>query len=421
METARAFGKLILAGEHAVVYGVPAIAVGIDRGARAAARPSSVNRLRIDAWKVDVTENGDGDLSRAFTALLASARSRGAVPLVEIDASTDLPAGGGLGCSAALGVAVARAVSPEACDEEVLEDAMAWEKIFHGNPSGVDAAVATLGGAIQFVRGAGVENVRTKGSLVFAIGHSGNASSTKTMVEGLARLREAEPAMVSAAFERIRVIASDVRAAIESGDVAALGAAMGDNQRSSPSSRSPRRTSTRCARSPATPARSGASSRARAAAAASSRSRRMTRRPSAFFARGARVTKKASSPSSVRLTHGNPGKPMARTSRLPGFYKISVDERRALVGETTGVVPAEVASALEQRRPRRGRPPTSSSRTSSARTPCRTASRSTCASTATTTSSRWSSRSRASSRPRRTPRRWSAQAAASSPRWTRRS
>jgi mevalonate kinase len=232
METmSRAFGKLILSGEHAVVYGVPAIAVGIDRGARTVARTSSVNRLRIDAWKVDVTENGDGDLARAFTALLASARSRGEISTVAIDASTELPAGGGLGCSAALGVAVARAVSPDASDDEILADAMAWEKIFHGNPSGVDAAVATLGGAIQFVRGVGIENVRTSGSLFFAIGDTGNASSTKAMVEGLARLRDAEPAMVSAAFERIRAISGDVRAAIETGDVAALGAAMADNQK----------------------------------------------------------------------------------------------------------------------------------------------------------------------------------------------
>jgi len=229
--TSRAYGKLILAGEHAVVYGVPAIAVGIDRGASAIARPSLANRLRIESWSVDVTENGEGDLARAFTALIAAARTRGTVASVEIEASTELPAGGGLGCSAALGVAVARAVSPDASDDDILADAMAWEKIFHGNPSGVDAAVATLGGAIQFIRNEGIEPVDCGGTLFFAIGDSGNASSTKTMVEGLARLRDAEPAMVSAAFERIRAISGDVRAAIESGDVAALGIAMRDNQK----------------------------------------------------------------------------------------------------------------------------------------------------------------------------------------------
>ncbi len=229
MQTGRAYGKLILAGEHAVVYGVPAIAVGIDRGSRATARGSAVNQLRIATWSLDVREGDASDLARAFTALLASARSRSAFSPMRIDASTDLPAGGGLGCSAALGVALARAVSPEASDEDILADAMAWENVFHGNPSGVDAAVATRGGAIQFVRGACIENIES-GSLVFAIGHSGNASSTKTMVEGLARLREAEPAMVGAAFERIRMIARDVRGAIESGDLTALGDAMGENQ-----------------------------------------------------------------------------------------------------------------------------------------------------------------------------------------------
>ena len=228
--TGRAYGKLILAGEHAVVYGVPAIAVGIDRGSRATSRPSPVNRLVIEQWNVDLSEGDEGDLARAFGALLVSARTRGSIPTSEIHASTDLPAGGGLGCSAALGVAVARAVSPKAKDDDVLADAMAWEKVFHGNPSGVDAAVATLGGAIQFVRGVGIENVDVGCSLVFAIGHSGNASSTKTMVEGLARLREAQPAMVGAAFERIRAIVGDARKAIEAGDVASLGAALDENQ-----------------------------------------------------------------------------------------------------------------------------------------------------------------------------------------------
>jgi mevalonate kinase len=235
--TAHGCGKLILAGEHAVVHGIPAIAVGIDRGAHARVHAAARNRLRIAPWGVDVAERDDDDLARAFAALIASARSRGNVPAVEIDAATDLPAGGGLGCSAALGVAVARAVAlaveRDTTDDDIRADAMAWEKIFHGNPSGVDAAVAALGGAIQFVRDGArstIERLDPSGSLVFAIGHSGRASSTRDMVTGIARLREQQPAMVGAAFERIRVIVAEVRGAIESGDLAALGAALDENQ-----------------------------------------------------------------------------------------------------------------------------------------------------------------------------------------------
>src|SRR4029079_8254810 len=108
----------------------------------------------------------------------------------------------------------------------------------------------------------------------------------------------------------------------------------------------------------ATTARSGASSPAQVAADASSRSRKIAKPPNAFSTPGAPITKKtASSPSSAhrgladalrRATHSRHRKIMARTSRLPGFYKISVDERRALVSDTTGAGPDEVANALEQ-------------------------------------------------------------------------
>ena len=152
-----ACGKVILLGEHAVVYGVPALAVGIDRGARATASPlpPGPSRLRVRGWNIAVRDNEDGhDLARAFRALLDCVRDD--VPSLgpkDVEVEADLPPGGGLGCSAAMGVAIARAIDPAASEDAVQERAMAWERVFHGNPSGVDAAVSARGGCAFFRKG----------------------------------------------------------------------------------------------------------------------------------------------------------------------------------------------------------------------------------------------------------------------------
>src|SRR4051812_3893126 len=134
----RANGKVILLGEHAVVYGVPAIAAGIERGVDAQASFAPSASLRIG--ERSATPGDGSELGRAFAALLASLGS----PDCAVAASLELPPGSGLGASAALGVAIARAVlalQPSAADSaRVLTAAAAWEGVYHGNPSGIDAA-----------------------------------------------------------------------------------------------------------------------------------------------------------------------------------------------------------------------------------------------------------------------------------------
>jgi mevalonate kinase len=229
-----ACGKVILLGEHAVVYGAPAVAVGIDRGARATAKPleKGPSTLLVRGWNVTVRDNEEEhDLARAFRAILDAARDDDpTLSPFAVEVEADLPPGGGLGCSAAMGVAIARAVEPGIGDDRLQERAMAWERVFHGNPSGVDAAVAARGGCVYFRKGEALERVRVRGGLHLCVGNTGVASSTKSMVDAVARLRARRPEIVEKSFEAVRALVNNARLAIEAGDRFALGRLMDLNQ-----------------------------------------------------------------------------------------------------------------------------------------------------------------------------------------------
>lgn len=231
--TGLACGKAILLGEHAVVYGVSALAVGIERGVRAVATPAAgPSRLAVPSWGIEVTVGDGSDLGRALEALACA--SRLAAPRA-VEAFVELPPGGGLGCSAALGVAVARAIDPQASVEEIAERVASWERIFHGNPSGVDAAVASRGGCVEFRKGeAGstsrIDAVAIAAPLTVCIGNSGTSSSTAVMLDSIARMRAERPELVGEAFETIGSLVTVARRAIERGDRATLGRSMDANQ-----------------------------------------------------------------------------------------------------------------------------------------------------------------------------------------------
>ena len=224
----RGNGKTVLLGEHAVVYGMPAIAAGIELGAVARAEPSAKSSIRIAER---LATSGDG--SELLKALEQTQDELG-LGAHRLEVDVNLPLGSGLGGSAAIGVAVTRALLSAHGEvesrERVLAGAAAWEQVFHGNPSGVDAAAAYAGGCIWFSKAGGIEPMFVAVPLRLAICLAGPPASTKQMVESVRRLGERRPDLLGKSLAGIESLVKNAKLCIEAGDLRALGQLMNYNQ-----------------------------------------------------------------------------------------------------------------------------------------------------------------------------------------------
>ncbi|GAC1358526.1 MAG: mevalonate kinase [Polyangiales bacterium] len=214
-----AHAKVILFGEHAVVHGRLAIAIALDRGARASARRiGGPSTLLLRPWGRAVTVGDDDDVGLAWSALLEAAHVDGGVA-AEVD--VEVPGGAGLGCSAAIGVALARAVAEavgaRGDDDAVTTSATAWERVFHGNPSGVDVAAAVRGGVLSFRKGSAPSTIAFPDAIELVVASTGEPCSTRAMVEQVARQLARRPQVVERTFDGIDNLARKSIAAIEAG------------------------------------------------------------------------------------------------------------------------------------------------------------------------------------------------------------
>jgi mevalonate kinase len=112
----------------------------------------------------------------------------------------------------------------------VLAAADAWERVFHGNPSGIDAAAAECGGCIEYSRETGAEPVVLGRPLPLVVAAAGPPASTREMVEGVARLAARRPEVFQKTIAGITALVKNARLCIEAGDLPGLGKLMDLNQ-----------------------------------------------------------------------------------------------------------------------------------------------------------------------------------------------
>jgi len=233
-------GKVILFGEHAVVYRQPAIAAPVTQVKAAATVEAAPDGSGLTVFAADLDEHvvlataaPDDPLAAAARATLAHLSAL--EPDATLTIKSTIPIASGMGSGAAVSTALIRALAKFLGQPlepaEVSELVYKVEKIHHGTPSGIDNTVIAYEKPIYFARDMPVEWLSVGEPFTLLIADTGKPSPTGKVVGCVRQAREREPAHYDALFDQIGEIASEARNAIEGGDIEALGPLMDENHK----------------------------------------------------------------------------------------------------------------------------------------------------------------------------------------------
>jgi mevalonate kinase len=238
MSKSSAPGKVILFGEHAVVYGRPALAVPVTQvHADVDVFDSARTGIWIDAPDVNLhaelnTLPSDHPIASVIHNFLFLLRVS-PFPNLEIKISSTIPVASGLGSGAAVTVALTRALvthlNTSMTDEEVNAFAYEIEKLHHGTPSGIDNTVITYARPVYFVKDQPIETFRVGQPFTIVIADTGISAPTKESVGDVRRLWMNDKSRWETVFDKIGEISFTARRAIEAGKPELLGELMNEN------------------------------------------------------------------------------------------------------------------------------------------------------------------------------------------------
>ncbi|MCA9969503.1 MAG: mevalonate kinase [Anaerolineales bacterium] len=242
MVSASAPGKIILFGEHAVVYGRPAIAAPLAQVRASATVTPGADGVQIVAPDLASTQwlhtAAADDALAAALRQLQTALALAALPPMVVTVRSQVPIASGLGSGAAITAAIIRAVA--AYLRPAFPITPAWvsaltyevEKLHHGTPSGIDNTVVAYEQPVYFVRqqpANRIEPFAVACPLRLLVADTGRRSQTRDVVLDVRRQWQAHPARFEALFDGCGRLAAAARAAIEQGDVRRIGALMDEN------------------------------------------------------------------------------------------------------------------------------------------------------------------------------------------------
>jgi mevalonate kinase len=236
-----ASAKIILFGEHAVVYGQPAVAIPIQdiRASAAVSIDTSVSTPIIEAKDLKIE-----------TTFSAASYPEAIVPIIKVielinekivklpksgwrlTIWSKIPLGRGLGSSAAISIAIIRALAKAMMKfispKELIKYSFELEKIHHGTPSGIDNTVISLEKPVLFRKDHEPSAIQIA-SMFFVVGDTGISKKTGDVVAQVAEAREKNREQYDRIFSQIGQIARQGSLALKDGDVKKIGKLMDEN------------------------------------------------------------------------------------------------------------------------------------------------------------------------------------------------
>jgi len=246
--TASAPAKVILFGEHFVVYGEPAIVLAIDKRVYAKVEPRQDKRLHLHSANLNLAGYFEDGFFQVEQGSAKEAKSKfdplklvvenvleiyGEDVGLDIEVDSAVPVAAGLGTSAAVAVALTAAVGSllkvKVSKEAILRISYEAEKIVHSTPSEIDPTISTFGGALLFQTDTGFKPLDVKADVPLVIGYTGVQRSARAQVAKVQNTKKKYSGVIDHMMKAAREIVLKALDALRDGDLEALGDLMNIN------------------------------------------------------------------------------------------------------------------------------------------------------------------------------------------------
>lgn len=238
---ASAPGKVILFGEHFVVFGKKAILASIDKRVTVTSEKNEENTISVKSNLGQLTESNtvlieeiNSPLKPFFyiaKSMIDQFKFKGGINIV---INSEIPSGIGLGSSSACCVAGAASISnlfTKLSREEIIDLAIKAEQTIFKDTSGADCTVCTHGGIIEYEKNAGFKKINSKNNFILIIINSGQTHSTNLTVSKVKNFKEKNEEQFLTLCEKEELLIENIKQALEKNDLTAIGKSMIENQK----------------------------------------------------------------------------------------------------------------------------------------------------------------------------------------------